>query len=130
MLVVPGAVQDSRYKKVNAFGAAQRILQTEGFSSCLQSASISDQNFKVFFVRRQDVRAKLGVIASKKNLPRAVDRNRTKRVVRETFRLHEIKDSPIDLVVMVRRAIQVKGCTQRDGLANLFNRLKTQCAES
>jgi ribonuclease P protein component len=129
MLVVPGVVQDSRYKSVNAFSAAQRIPRSEGFRGCLQSAGISDQNFKIFFIRRRGFGARLGVIASKKNISRAVDRNRTKRAVKEAFRVHEIKHCPLDLVVMVRRAIQAKDRIQRDALAKLFNQLTTQCAD-
>src|SRR6266481_5580601 len=130
MLVVPRAVQDSRYKRVNALGVAQRILDAKGFNSCLQSDSISDQNFKIFFVRKPAVSAKLGIIVSKKKLFRAVDRNRAKRVIKETFRLHEIRSTPVDLVVMVRRAIPASGRAQRDGLVKLFSQLKAQCAES
>jgi ribonuclease P protein component len=45
--------------------------------------------------------ARLGLAIAKKQLPRAVDRNRIKRVVRESFRLLQIQDH--DFVVLARR---------------------------
>ena len=45
--------------------------------------------------------ARLGLAIAKKQLPRAVDRNRIKRVVRESFRLLQIQGH--DFVVLARR---------------------------
>lgn len=45
--------------------------------------------------------ARLGLAIAKKQIPRAVDRNRIKRVIRESFRLHQLQDH--DFVVLARR---------------------------
>ena len=45
--------------------------------------------------------SRLGVVVAKKNIRRAVRRNRIKRLVREQFRLHPF-DAAIDLVVLAR----------------------------
>jgi len=45
--------------------------------------------------------ARLGLAIAKKQLPRAVDRNRIKRVVRESFRLLQVQEH--DFVVLARR---------------------------
>lgn len=45
--------------------------------------------------------ARLGLAIAKKQLPRAVDRNRVKRIVRESFREHQLQD--YDVVVLARR---------------------------
>jgi ribonuclease P protein component len=45
--------------------------------------------------------ARLGLAIAKKLLPRAVDRNRIKRIVRESFRLHQLQE--YDFVVLARR---------------------------
>ncbi len=47
--------------------------------------------------------ARLGLAASKRNLRRAVDRNRFKRLVRESFRAHQGRLAGLDLVVIARR---------------------------
>ena len=45
--------------------------------------------------------SRLGVVVAKKNIRRAVRRNRIKRMVREQFRHHSF-DKAIDLVVLAR----------------------------
>jgi ribonuclease P protein component len=45
--------------------------------------------------------ARLGMIIGKRQLPRAVDRNRVKRVVRESFRRIRVALPPIDVVVQL-----------------------------
>jgi ribonuclease P protein component len=46
---------------------------------------------------------RLGIVASKKALRRAIDRNRAKRLVRETFRVMQGERLSVDMVVQVRR---------------------------
>lgn len=48
---------------------------------------------------------RLGLAIAKKNLPKAVDRNRVKRLVRDTFRKQSCKDKGIDVVVLSRNPI-------------------------
>ena len=45
---------------------------------------------------------RLGVIAGKRVLRRAVDRNRAKRVIRESFRCAKVGLPAVDIVVQVR----------------------------
>lgn len=49
--------------------------------------------------------ARLGTAVAKKVLKRAVDRNRVKRLVRESFRLKQHDLAGLDLVVMCARGI-------------------------
>lgn len=48
--------------------------------------------------------ARLGMAVSKKNLPKAVDRNRVKRIIRESFR-NSLYDIGVDVVVLTRNPI-------------------------
>jgi ribonuclease P protein component len=49
--------------------------------------------------------ARLGIIAARKALRRAVDRNSCKRLVRETFRRYESELAGLDIVVVCRMPI-------------------------
>jgi len=46
--------------------------------------------------------SRLGIALTRKLAPRSVDRNRVKRLVRETFRRHVLKLAGLDCVVMLR----------------------------
>ena len=49
--------------------------------------------------------ARLGVVVGRKNLPRAVDRNTVKRIVREAFRLQRAELLPRDMLVRLRQRL-------------------------
>ena len=49
---------------------------------------------------------RLGLAIPKKALKRAVWRNRVKRLVRESFRLHQHELPPIDIVVIAKGAVR------------------------
>jgi ribonuclease P protein component len=50
-------------------------------------------------------RARLGLIAAKRLLPRALDRNRFKRIARESFRACRSSLPPFDLVLVARSGV-------------------------
>lgn len=54
--------------------------------------------------------SRLGIALTRRLLPRAVDRNRVKRIVREAFRRHPIKEAGLDVVV----ALKVRPDSGRD----------------
>jgi ribonuclease P protein component len=49
--------------------------------------------------------SRLGVALTRKMIPHAVERNRVRRLVRETFRRHVAKQLPVDCVVTLRQPI-------------------------
>ena len=56
------------------------------------------------YVRPNDLsQARIGIIASRRVAPRAVDRNRVKRMVREVFRTMARRPGGMDIVVELRR---------------------------
>jgi ribonuclease P protein component len=123
-------VQDSLCKHQNSFAAAQRIPRSESYAKCLKSPVMSDKYFKLFLVPNQLKEARLGIVVAKRYLPRSVDRNQTKREIRELFRNHEIKRYNVDLVVMVRNTDRSDKRVIQDGLSKLFSRVAMRCAES
>lgn len=95
----------------------------------IRAENVADKHFKLYFARNGKNNARLGIVASKRTLPRAVDRNRVKRVIRETYRKHNIKLCKLDLVVMVRRDYSRKVIALIDNLEKLFSQVESRCAE-
>lgn len=71
--------------------------------------------------------ARLGLAIARKQLKRAVDRNRIKRLVREYFRQSVAQNHALDYVVMTRSAARNQSNkVLRDSLAKHFQRLEQQ----
>ncbi|HFE48197.1 MAG TPA: ribonuclease P protein component [Chromatiaceae bacterium] len=67
-----------------------------------------DRNFVVLYRPGRESAARLGLAVTKKRLRRAVDRNRIKRLTRESFRHAREHLGSVDAVVLVR-----DGCASR-----------------
>lgn len=68
--------------------------------------------------------ARLGITVSKKTSKKAVVRNRLKRLVRESFRMHKHQMLAIDIVVISRkRASGASACELRQELTKLWQQL-------
>lgn len=119
----------SRAQRSAKFSAARRLLRENGFDQVIRAKNITGEYFKIFFMCNSWGNARLGIIAGKKILPRAVDRNRAKRIIRETFRQHDINIRKLDVIVMVRPAYAQRPIDQRGNLEKLFSRVDNQCAE-
>jgi len=88
------------------FKKTQKLLTSEDFKSVFDHVDIKagTGELLVLVFDNQDERpARLGLVVAKKNLKRAVDRNRFKRVVRESFRTHQHQLQGLDFVVLSRR---------------------------
>ena len=69
-------------------------------------------------------RARLGLAISKKQARRAVDRNRLKRLIRESFRCQREQFDDTDLVVMARSAaLSIDNAKLRASLERHFFKL-------
>lgn len=62
----------------------------------------SDATFTCISLVNTEGLPRLGLVVTRKNVRRAVDRNRLRRVVRESFRLHCATLPSRDIVVMLR----------------------------
>lgn len=70
------------------FGRAKRLLRKRQFDAVLRGASVRAGRGPLRLAARENEleMARLGLIVGKRMLRRAVDRNRAKRVIRESFR--------------------------------------------
>lgn len=81
-----------------------RLLQREQYVAALATGPARTRRYFILFVRPNGLPlARLGIIASKRIAPRAVDRNRAKRLVREAFRNLRHGLGGRDVVVQLRR---------------------------
>jgi ribonuclease P protein component len=72
---------------------------------------------------------RLGLAVSVKNAGSSVERNRIRRTIRESFRLHQHELPPVDLVVSARaRARDAAGIELRASLLALWQKVTEQCA--
>ena len=100
---------------------------------------VSSRNFVARALLRGDVRntgntpntgdsPRLGLIAGKKAAPRAVDRNRAKRLVREIFRAQASAFGPIDVTVQLRTDLRSHNNESvRSELRGLLESLARRC---
>jgi ribonuclease P protein component len=87
-----------------AFGKRQRLLNGADFKRVFSRAERSSDRYFTVLMRTNDTGdARLGLAIAKKQVRRAVDRNRIKRIVRESFRHHKQELESMDCVVMARR---------------------------
>ena len=75
-------------------------------------------------------KARLGIVVAKKNISKSVDRNKAKRKIRELFRIHQIRECSMDLVVMARKAEHLSLELYGIHLNKLFSRVAMLCTES
>jgi ribonuclease P protein component len=74
---------------------------------------------------------RVGLVFAKKNVRLAVQRNRLKRLVRESFRLHQHKLEPLDIVVLSRPGIsELDNQTVTKQLEKLWQRLNKRAIEN
>ena len=68
--------------------------------------------------------SRLGLALTRRGIPRAVDRNRLRRIAREAFRRHRLKHAGLDCVIALRGAYdEMNAQAIADELRGLFNQL-------
>ncbi len=104
------------------FGKSLRLLNSGDFQQVFDSASfrISHQHLLLLACHNGRGSPRLGLVVAKKHLRLAVDRNRIKRLCRESFRKRQADFADLDLIILSRN-----GLDKLDN-ANVFSLLDHQ----
>ena len=87
-----------------AFGKSLRLLSSGDFKSVFDDAPFraSHRHFLILARANQLPVPRLGLVISKKSIRLAVNRNRVKRLIRESFRLRQESLAGLDVIVLSR----------------------------
>ena len=88
-----------------AFSKYLRLLNASDYKAVFDDAPFraSNQHLLVLSKPNQKPQPRLGLVIAKKNVRLAVQRNRIKRILRESFRLNQHQLPCLDFVVLARR---------------------------
>ena len=89
------------------FAPEHRLLTPAQFKNVFDGATCKASGPNVLLLSRHNdlTHARLGLVIAKKNIRRAVDRNRVKRIARESFRHHRAELDHLDIVVLARKGL-------------------------
>lgn len=80
-----------------------RLTESRDFNRVFEQASRArDRYFTILYRPSEDGGPRLGMAVSRRAAPKATDRNRIKRMVRETFRHRRAALGPRDIVVIAK----------------------------
>lgn len=108
------------------FPKASRLLSEKEFTPVFSQPDFRvSSRFLLILARITDQdRARLGIVVGKKNVARSVQRNRIKRIIRESFRCRKGDFGTIDLVVLARKGLDgFDNCDIQAQLNSLFDEL-------
>lgn len=89
------------------FSKYLRLLNARDYSGVFNDAQykVSHQRLLILSRNNQTPTPRLGLVIAKKNIRLAVQRNRIKRILRESYRLHQQQMPGLDIVIMARRGL-------------------------
>ena len=104
------------------FPRAARLLNSKQFQSVFDQVTHKASNNNLLLLSSLNGldTSRVGLIISKKKLKRAVDRNRVKRIARESFRYQQNQLVGLDIIVLSRNDLAALNNTE---LRNIFDRL-------
>jgi ribonuclease P protein component len=115
------------------FPRAARLTTAAGFEALFRNADArsSDSAFVVLARRNGLAIGRLGLAITKKKTRLATRRNRLKRLIRESFRHHQLQLRGLDIVVIGQAGAERKSSAElRDALRRHWNKINEQCKRS
>lgn len=109
------------------FPKSRRLLTSSEFSSVFNGTELRCGSKDLLLLVRSNQLGfpRIGFVLAKKHIKLAVQRNRIKRIVRESFRLQQTKFEAYDYVVMARAsAIELSDQQLRSAIDKLWFKLR------
>jgi ribonuclease P protein component len=112
--------------------AQRRLRRKSDFDAAYARGARFGNGFFGVTAKSNDLAApRLGLAVAVKVAGGGVARNRIRRIIRESFRLHQLQLPPVDLVVSARaRVRQAQAAELRESLAALWKEVAARCAVS
>ena len=105
-------VLDSQFSNICTFPIRRRIRQRRDFEQALNSKYLINKWFVVHLVCTTNGCARLGMVVSKRVMPKAISRNYAKRLIRECFRQYSTIIPALDFVIKIRRNLTHQTSTE------------------
>ncbi len=114
--------------KPNGFSRDSRLLTPAQYKRVFDKNHRSADKYWTLLFRDNDTAVpRLGMAVAKKKLKRALDRNRVKRIIRESFRCEESL-SGVDIVVLPRETCKnASNAELRKSLHKHWSRIAIKC---
>lgn len=112
-----------------SFQKSQRLLNAAAFKAVFDRSEYKVSNRSLLCLAKSNSleSPRLGLVIAKKNVRLAVHRNRVKRIIRESFRLHQHTLPSVDIIILARRGIaELDNATLFEELAKTWQRLEKQ----
>ncbi len=111
------------------FGREKRLLTPQQFKAVFDSAANKVPSKNVLLLARENQleHPRLGLVIGKKSVKLAVERNRIKRQIRESFRHSQNILTGVDIVIVARRGIaDLSNIELRQQFDKMWKRLARQ----
>jgi ribonuclease P protein component len=105
---MPAKIEFQQPARLNqTFGKSLRLLNSSDFQKVFDDAPFraSHQNFLILARSNTQTTPRLGLVIAKKHLRLAVERNRFKRLIRESFRTQQQSFAGLDVIVLSRKGL-------------------------
>jgi ribonuclease P protein component len=110
----------------SSFPKTSRLLSPKDYGPVFKRPTlrVSSRYFLILALSTSKPDSRLGIVVAKKNIRTAVQRNRIKRLLRESFRLKKMDFATIDIVVLAKKGLDaLENSEARAQIDTLFNEL-------
>lgn len=114
------------------FSRESRLLTPKHFSFVFEQAIPAPSPCITILARHNhEQKPRLGITVPKKKVKNASDRNRIKRLIRESFRLSQHKLPNVDIIVIAKHGIgELSNTNLNKQLEKLWSKLNKRCRQA